>query len=542
MIKVLIVDDDFPVRMFLNKIIDWNKHGYELVGEAIDGREALEKIEKFKPHIVITDISMPSMNGIELIKNIREKKYGCKTIVLSCYDDFAYVKEALKHGANEYCLKNQLNDKILLKTLKETKNLIEKERVENGQYESMKDLANKCLKTLRQQFFREIINGSWKEKKDIREKIKELKLGDDLKNKIIMILEIDGFHKLKFGPHMRNRQILYNSIMNISKEILNDFNDGYVYRVTDKQFLILYSVHGEKSQLNMYKGMKEFAVRVQKNIQIYLNINMSIGISEPIYSLDRIDEYFNQCKMSLKSKFYMGDHKIILYKDIVKEISTDPIKISNREEKELIFYLRNCQYEKINYYIDLYVTGFKERNVKIEYVHNFFRRIILIINKVADEYDINPKDIYGEDTNPFRVIENMETIFDLIIWIKRNIEIVTGKLRPNDQNKFEHEVICEVIRYINCNYMKDITLVKVAEHVHMNMSYLSHLFKQQTKNNFVDYLKDVRIEKAKELMETHNKKISEIAELVGIRDRRYFSKLFKEKVGKSPAQYKKTIG
>lgn len=121
MIKVLLADDDFLVRTFLSRITDWEKHGYKLVGAAQDGEEALRMAKEYEPDIIITDISMPVMDGIELIRRLKEEGNAAVTIVLSCHDDFDYVKEAMKLGANEYVLKNLLTENKLLTLLEEVK-------------------------------------------------------------------------------------------------------------------------------------------------------------------------------------------------------------------------------------------------------------------------------------------------------------------------------------------------------------------------------------------------------------------------------------
>ena len=124
MIKVLLADDDFLVRTFLSRITDWEKHGYKLVGAAQDGEEALRMAKEYEPDIIITDISMPVMDGIELIRRLKEEGNAAVTIVLSCHDDFDYVKEAMKLGANEYVLKNLLTEDTLLKLLVDLKKKI----------------------------------------------------------------------------------------------------------------------------------------------------------------------------------------------------------------------------------------------------------------------------------------------------------------------------------------------------------------------------------------------------------------------------------
>ncbi|MGN1031218.1 MAG: response regulator, partial [Butyricicoccaceae bacterium] len=121
MIKILLVDDDFLVRTFLSRLTDWESHGYTLVGAAQDGEEALRMVEEYHPDIIITDVSMPVMDGIELIRRLRKGGNAARIVALSCHDDFDYVKEAMKLGADEYVLKNLLTEERLLALLSELK-------------------------------------------------------------------------------------------------------------------------------------------------------------------------------------------------------------------------------------------------------------------------------------------------------------------------------------------------------------------------------------------------------------------------------------
>jgi two-component system response regulator YesN len=158
---------------------------------------------------------------------------------------------------------------------------------------------------------------------------------------------------------------------------------------------------------------------------------------------------------------------------------------------------------------------------------------------VGNQYDISMTDIFDNEHAPYEILETHDTIDDIKKFIKDSIERIIEILCISSSNSTYNSAVKESIKYIHSNYMKDISLSIIADYVNISPTYLSFLFKQETGNNFVDYLKEYRIKKAIELMETTNRKISEIAQSVGISNRKYFSKLFKEKLGVSPAEYKK---
>ena len=152
MIKALIVDDDFLVRMFLKQLINWESQGFELVGDACGGEEALELIDQFSPELIITDLSMPGMDGIELIERTRARLPDSYIIALSCHGEFEYVKEAMKQGANEYVLKNLLDASGLCKQLETARTKLESAARRAEQTDKLRQLAAKGTEMLRFEF------------------------------------------------------------------------------------------------------------------------------------------------------------------------------------------------------------------------------------------------------------------------------------------------------------------------------------------------------------------------------------------------------
>lgn len=538
MLKVLIVDDDFLVRLFLKGAIDWNNNGYEIIGEAIDGHEALEKIETLKPDIVILDISMPGMNGVELMKEINMREYSCKVIVLSCHDDFQYVKETLKLGAVEYILKNLLKADNLLNVLDGVKNRIEKERLQKGQYNEILLLANKGRAVLKQQFILQLMRGMLKDENKIKNKIMELNLRLQLNAYFVITLDIDDY---KFVLEMfgkKDKELLNFSILNICQEILNDYNIGEVVNIFDRRFVMILSFSGTKSYLDINNEVNSIVAKVLNCISKYLNFTTSIGVSELGTKISDMHIFFNQADMALQSRFYSGKNRAYYYKDF-KQFSTIPLKLDKEKEKEFVHFIKNGMKNDLYKLIDSYFIEFKRILVKPSHLYNFCMEIIRLINMVGNQYNIAPRDIYDVEYAPYEILESLDTMDDTRKFIKESIERLIEILCIASSNSNYNNAVKECLKHIHSNYMKDISLSVVAGYVNVSPAYLSFLFKQETGKNFTDYLKELRIQKAIELMETTNQKISEIAQNVGISNRKYFSKLFKEKVGLSPAEYKK---
>ena len=158
MYKVLLVDDDCLVRETLKTVINWEKYGFEIVGEAIDGIDAMDKITNHNPNILILDMSMPQADGIEVIKYVQRNDYDTKILVLSCFDDFSYVKEALKLGANDYMLKHLMKEKSLLESLQAMKHEVELARRENQAMNHMEQIAKEGASLLKNRLLLKLLH------------------------------------------------------------------------------------------------------------------------------------------------------------------------------------------------------------------------------------------------------------------------------------------------------------------------------------------------------------------------------------------------
>lgn len=536
MYKVLIVDDDFPVRMFLKRIINWNDYSCEIIGEAIDGEEGLEKIKQLNPDIILLDISMPIMDGVDLIKKVNDLNYSCKIIVLSCHDDFEYVKDALKLGAIEYILKNLLTKESLLKVIEIAKLQIENEQVKKVEYKKMEVLASKGLTIMKRQFVSQLINGIFNNKLEVLEKISQLEIEISICSNIIIALKVDNFLDTKELCNVENKSI---SIIDICQDILNDFLSGEVIQITENLFIIVYGISKDRSSEEILKDAFKISDRIRSSINKYLNSNITFGISDISNNIMNLNLYYYQALKALKLSFYSGSNKIYFFKDASK-FDNNEIKLNKDDEKHFINLIKKGLNKELNSFMKSYFNEFRMKFYNPDYVYKFCIDIIFSINLAIKQYGISLKDIYGMEKLSPEVIQSIDTIDCLEQNMNQAINHVINILNDDTVEDVQNETIKKGLNYINSNYMRDISLNDVAEHVHMNTSYFSTLFKKVTGTKYLEYLKYIRIKKAKELIQTTNKKLNEISKEVGIANPKNFSKLFMEVEGITPMQYKHT--
>lgn len=351
MIKVVLVDDEKMIRDGLAYTMPWAEMGVEVAGTASNGEAALEFIREKKPHVVLTDIKMPIMDGLELLKAVKEEIPSTRVIILSGYDEFSYAQQALKYGASDYLIKPV--DAVELRKVME-------KLIDSFQEELLEDLP---------------------------------KL--DLQNEIQSIVE----------PYI-------NAIL------LGNFQAAAV-------------------QINKIFESQTF--------------REPLGKSHKKQVVEIVDRIFR----------------------VLKE---DGIEI---EDKLHMDFLNSC-------------------------------RSLVSITEPSEMKD----------------------------WMYRFTEKITGLVEEKKDNSC-HMLIRKAVEYIENHYNEDLSVRKVADEVHLNADYFSHLFKKIRKESFTDYLNRVRVEKAKKLMSEHIYKLYEISDMVGYSDYKYFSSIFKKYVGVSPIEYSK---
>ncbi|QUI24031.1 response regulator [Vallitalea pronyensis] len=540
MYKVLIVDDDFPVRVLLKQMIDWEEEGFEIVAEAIDGEEALEKIEFHKPDIAIVDIGMPIMNGVELIKALQERSIACKVIVLSCHDDFQYVHEAMKLGAEEYILKNLVTEERLREVLSQIKQAIQEEKREKQESQQLKRWANRGMWELKQDYLQQILRGISINKLKMEQLIQELSMGISKYNNVLLLLEIDHYEDVLNKLSEEEDQKLFNfSIRNVAEEVLQTVAKGEVLELGGAHIALIIDVENEKSEFAIKEKMNDLAIKLRGSINRYLDIQVSMVITEKSHQLFDLFHLYEKALITMLVKFYEGENHIFCTNNYNNAINHQHMLHVKLLDKRIEQYIKTADRKGIDNLLDDLSDQAIEKGITPNKVIRFWLDMHTILERFSRKYNLDIARLL--DGSMAKAIQKSETIHELKHIVMDVVEEMIQYFHNLHGKQVTNESVKEVMYYVGCNYMHDITLSMVADHIQMNMAYLSHLFKQEVGESFVDYLKHIRIDKAKYLLEHTNESINSVASQVGFYDRRYFSKIFKKLEGINPTAYKRKI-
>ena len=518
MIKVLIVDDEPFIRQGLSLLIKWKEHGCEVIGEASNGNEAMDIIKNKSVDLVITDIKMPEMNGLELIKSAKDNGYNnIKFIVLSGFYEFEYAKTAIKYGVKDYVLKpiqkeelNHVLDEFKKDFIKEKSNLKEIEKAKNDIYE-MK--LNKLILGKADSNTIKLLE----EKLEPSNYLRFVLIDIDMRN-----MTNDEKKQCRLNTYSDIIKIIGSKQYNMISELddkKNMYSIGFIY---DKKFL-------EDDMFGERGYIENLACKLRKTV----NNTFYVYVGKAITHIEDIKKSYETATML---KIIDWSSKIIFFEEIYKDSCRKHIV-----KKEYMDTLVNGIEENNNEKIRECIKGFYE-SFKGGYIEGEILKInidYLLFNLINIEKDIN------EESNKEELLE-LIGLLDVENIISRdsskNLESFSvnfaeylESLRKNSNKG----VLSYIDKEIYDHYMEKLSLKSLSEKYYLNSAYLGQIFKKKYKISVKDYLNEFRIEKAAEMLKRSDEKVYEIAAKVGYSNNDYFINKFTQIKGKTPFRYRK---
>ena len=415
-ISLFVIDDEYLVRLGIRETIDWEQYGFSIVGEASDGRRGLEAVLRLKPDIILTDIRMPFMDGLEFMHQIRQNGLDSKIVVLSGYAEFDYVKTALDNGASAYLLKPIDNDK-LIRTILRLGQEITQQQKQQEEYDRLKGE----IPVLRERFYKDLLSGGYKDSQAMREKCELIGLSPK-ENNIVVVIRMDHYAAFqnRQDPEELSDRMKYIENRLIGQMPENKSHDGdAVIPGEPGVWTVILHVAGPVEPAVVC--IKEQYREVTDELEASCNISFSIGISGLCQELADIPEGSRQAKAAADYKLMPGVSSVVSY----------------------------------------------------------------------DEVDS--------------------------VCCRREIR--------------------SALEYIKDHYPEEITIEDTARAVYLSPDHLMHLFRSELGRTFNECLTGYRIEMARKLLKDPQFRINQVARMVGYRDAKYFSQLFRKITGMLPSDY-----
>ena len=491
MYNVYILDDEPFILEGLKYILPWEDYGFEIVGSASNGKDGLEDIINKDIDLIITDIMMPKMTGLELIGELKKLNYDSKFIVLSAFQEFEYAKKAISMGAENYLLKPIDTDELSnnLKTI----------------YNKLKQKENSKLdnKVVENNLLVDILTE--KNSNEVKEKWNRLNV--NLKNNqyCVAILELKDENK---------------EIINVLKDCIK--GEDYIYCVkSNSKALIIIDEEDKTIIIDKLTKLKNKIAQISEDT-IYISLGKFVTKIEDLY-------------LSYETANQVSEYKII-YPNIswIKEFKEDSQTNSsvNIEFEEIKKILMNKDFLKTSIYIVDIFKKLKDENLSPKQIKNKALEVFLNVYNYFNETKImKGLNVYLENIINYNTVDEIE--FELV----RMVKYMQSKLEQTEESI--SPVILKLLQHIETNYKDDLNLKEISDNLNINSIYLGQLFQKETGTLFSDYINNFRINKAKDLLVNTSLKASEIGDLVGYANKNYFYRKFKSIVGVTPSEWRK---
>lgn len=529
MYKVFLVDDEIVVREGIRDNMNWENTNFTFCGSSTDGEAALPIIQELKPDILLTDIKMPFMDGLQLSRIIRKSMPWTRIIILSGHDEFSYAKEAIKIGVTDYLLK-PISSGDLLKALNKVASEIDSEKREMEDVESLKKQLVNNLSLLRDKFLNELCIGMVPLPRAV-EKSENFNINIISKYYLVEIIETDIAEDISSDERCAESikmDTLISGILDSNSHVIK------FKRNIEESVLIIKGDTLEDIEESAYALAQSIKYEVERNT----DFTLTVGIGSVHERIQGITESFKEADTAKNFKYYLGRGKIIGIKDIMLDCinAKGLLKFDKANITEFIKYGIKSN---IPEFLENYLSPLNETDIKsLLYGYYAFMDIVLAVSKYMEEIGGDIEKVIPEINHTGNLIGKTASLEEFKKYAGKIIGDVIDYRDSKVENKYSN-IIRRAKEYIDENYFNpDISLNSVAAHVNISPSHFSTIFSQYTGETFIEYLTKTRIRIAMELLKTTQKRSSDIAYEVGYNDPHYFSYLFKKTMGCSPRDFR----
>ena len=530
MIKILIVEDESLVQIGIQSMINQINMDLEICGVANDGLQALDMIEETYPQIIITDIKMPRMDGLELIKTCR-LRYGNlhEFIILTSYEEFQFLKEAMKYGIIDYLIKLELDQNSLTTALKKAFSALKEKNHKNFEKESSITITQPYL----DKFFIKLLFNLFENEEEIQLQAKVLNLNFQSPAYLVSHCEIVEYSPMWETPDKNRLLNLYTSTIQMVRNLINKYLLCYVTSLDTKHFSLIFCLNKEEKE-DYKKIIKRVLKDVYSMVHKYFNVTILTSISGPIGQIDSISEAYQDARQIFS--FTTDQRPIVFYDDSQRtESKKNSFNVALLKD-DIKKAFEEFNTETLASIFDQIIDIFKEHQTYYLQSIDVACSILYLSISLLPKGEEVLAEIFKDDSDGYRSIYRQTTVDQVIEWL---LFLKDGLLEflSKQKNDSKNYIVLNVKKYIKNHVKEKLTLTDVASEFNITPNYLSQLFKKYNAIGFSEYVTLCKINKAKSLIVDDDYKIYEIANILGFENAYYFSKVFKKVVGCTPSQY-----
>ncbi|MDI4645158.1 response regulator transcription factor [Cohnella hashimotonis] len=540
MLKLLLVEDELRIRKGLIHAVRWDRLGIEVCQAAGDGREALAAARQHHPDLVLTDIRMPGMDGLEFIRELRGSGSDAVVVVISGYNDFDYAREAMRLQVTEYILKPSRPAEIEQVMLRAVTKLAEI-RKDRALTQSLQSAVHRSVPLLRSQTLRQWIEHPRMPGENRESLAGSLQLPFAGGAFHVGLIRIHGADVRRLQYAEGEVELLRYAALNIASELLGAFCEGKSEALQHGNDIVWVAQPPKLEADKLRLALSHLMDRIRE----LLKLSVSISAGDPVDSLDDLRISYEQAYERLESRMLENDGKVFL-----AEVQSGESQSSDSEELRLQQDISRLETRMLNLLQeDKMADVLDTKDEWLEAVRRLGQgdRIAIqggtaaFLTSLRDRIALSPADS-PDWRSPFALWLHQSSRVDSYEQLSQLMtEIVQSLARQLQARRPLHRTIASVLSMIESRYSENLTLEGLAKEAYVSTNYLSTLFKQELGINFLDYLHQYRIEAAKKLLAAEPLRIFAVASLVGYQDERYFTQMFKKWTGLTPSQYQKNM-
>lgn len=522
--RALIVDDEKHVREGIKILGDWQQNGIEEIYEAGNGEEAIQLIQKYNPEIIFSDMKMPKMDGVTLLEWIRENQPSSKTIVVTGYDDYHYMRKAIHFGSSDYLLK-PIDPEILNHTLEKAIEEWQKEEADRERKKSSSQLINEMKPVYRDRKLTQLLN--------IEVSTDNLYEEFGIHQADTYTLALMRINGITIQSFQGDRDLAYFTILNIINEILFERECGVGFRYLSNK--------GEIVMIfwKAYEDLKEIVLPIYKAVQQVIGITCPIALGQEVTKTSKLMDSYQHAKQILLNSNLLDEPGNQVY---IEETIPSPVLRSLTDYSGSIeLAVQAGEIEAFGEVIHQIANDFTANNqsLSLKQLLHFENEYLVVSNRWFKQYEL-PVPESGTPEQRVDAFFSKDGSFQFEEYkqrIKREISLFLKKVKQKSRQR-NFNIIYEIEKYLQANYDREVKLQEISEQFYISREYISRKFKQEFGVNISDYIVKFRMNKAKSLLKNSQLKIYEIANMIGYQDDKYFRKVFKKVEGVTPNEYR----
>lgn len=541
MLKIFLAEDEVIVRETIKRMIPWENLGFELVGEAADGEMALPLLLRQKPDLLITDIKMPFMDGLTLAKVAKKEIPGLKVVILSGYDDFNYAKQAINIGVEDYLLK-PITKNALIERLTEIRSRYEHEKTQKEYYEKFHREMQAYEKNSSRDFFEALVSGSMDMMEIYR---RSEKLGLDIVAEAYNVLIFTMNCEEDFSGQREGYSEWESESLELLEEFFSENTSAMLFRCNIFSYGVL--IKGQKETIgeNTRSCVSEIQRILDRKEQ---KRQWFVAAGEPVERLSQIQKSYYSASRAFSQR-YLYDENILYYdemasmekKNVTEDDSTYLQKVDVNALNPAILqkFLSNGLLEETENFVKDYFYAIGQEPLESLVFRNYVTlNVRFSVMSFLKEIGCDTRTLEQEDTEDV-LSESSKSLENAIAYAEKIISQAIALRDQNSGNK-NRSILKTAVDFIDSHYTEeDMSLNKAANAANVSANHFSALFSQNMGQTFIEYLTNLRMNKAKEYLRCTSMRSSEIAGEIGYKDAHYFSYLFKKTQGMTPSDYRK---